>query len=118
MSLNELYYKYKAAEDAMNRAHNYNSRRNARAALTRAFHALGTALKVPYRTNRSLRNMARKEGRSGNHGFRNNVWERNSRAAIKELNNRYIAATLSVMRGLPNGPQAKILRSVYGGRAN
>jgi len=109
MTLNELYYKYKAAEDAMNRAHNYNSRRNARAALTRAFHALGTALKVPYRTNRSLRNMARKEGRSGNHGFRNNAWERNY---------RYIAATLSVMRGLPNGPQAKILRSVHGGRAN
>jgi hypothetical protein len=112
MNLNELYYRYKAAEDSLRRAQNYNSRRNARAALTRAFHALGNALNVPYRNNMTLRRMSRNERRPENHGFRNNVRERNIKAAIKELDNRYKAAMISVMRGLPNGPQGNILRSV------
>ena len=112
MDLNELYYRYKAAEDRLKSVQNYNSRRNARAALTRAFHALGHALKVSYQNNRTLRRRAREEGRIENHGFRNNVWERNARYSIKELDNRYKAAMISVMRGLPNGPQGNILRSV------
>ena len=39
--LNELYYRYKAAEDHFKGATNFHARVDARAALTRAFHALG-----------------------------------------------------------------------------
>lgn len=111
MDLNELYYRYKAAEDHFKGATNFH----ARAALTRAFHALGHALNVSYRNNRTLRRMAREEGRAENHGYRNNMWEANARRAIRELDNRYKAAILSVMRGVPNGPQGNILRSVFRG---
>lgn len=59
--------------------------------------------------------MAREEGRAENHGYRNNMWEANARAAINKLDNRYKAAILSVMRGVPNGPQGNIMRSVFRG---
>ena len=113
--LNELYYRYKAAEDRFKAAPNFHARVEARAALTRAFHALGHALNVSYRNNRTLRRMAREGGRVENHGYRDNVWEANARRAIRELDNRYKAAILSVMRGLPNGPQGNIMRSVFRG---
>ena len=113
--LNELYYRYKAAEDHFKAAPNFHARVDARAALTRAFHALGHALNVSYRNNRTLRRMAREEGRAENHGYRNNMWEANARAAINKLDNRYRAAILSVMRGVPNGPQGNIMRSVFRG---
>jgi len=115
--LNELYYRYKAAEDRVDSdaGQNLHERLADRAALTRAYYALGKALKVSYRNNRTLRRMAREEGRVENHGYRNNMWEANARRAIKELDNRYKAAILSVMRGLPSGPQGNILRSVFRG---
>jgi len=113
--LNELYYRYKAAEDRLRSAQNFHARVDARAALTRAFHALGHALNVSYRNNRTLRRLAREEGRAENHGYRNNMWETNARRAIKELDNRYKAAILSVMRGLPSGPQGNIMSSVFRG---
>jgi hypothetical protein len=115
MDLNELYYRYKAAEDRLRSAQNFHARVEARADLTHAYYALGRALKVSYRNNRTLRRMAREEGRVENHGYRNNMWEANARRAIKELDNRYKTAMLLAMRGLPNGPQGNILRSVFRG---
>ena len=109
MDLNELYYRYEAAEDAVRRAPDPHSRIMAVAALTRAFYALGQAIGVPYHNNRTLRRMAREEGRPNNYGFRNNVWERNSRAAIGELKRRYRAATISIMPSLPRNMQEEIL---------
>jgi len=117
MDLNELYYRYEAAENAVRRAPDPHSRIMAVAALSRAFYALGHAIGVPYHNNRTLRAMRRNNIRTLQpgqeppefHRFRNNAWERRAEAAIRELKRRYRAATISIMPSLPRNMQEEIL---------